>query len=347
MWLAFNESMNLTQTSGIPYRGQMTLASGPDTHAHSPRRRRFHNAASSCYSGHSFAPARPQTAFDMPDPFVDNQSLRSTPAFHPPQANGQNTIGGPSPQGKGVELRLPDDQFARLIEALSPRTRSRYVTPNEQANQLLASSVDASSQPSILGRPLFDAKLNTTTGVRQSTSTQLPRPADGTTLWDSIHASRTADSKHGRDPTDISMHIGCTDFPDCNHDGPREAQATTDSPAKRVKGKKEGLGNKEKGKHPSLASSKLAALLTININVLADERNFTPVSNQSPNCTNTVQQPQPNVPSGEKRKRPALGSGTANEGSPVVAEGPVKRMSTRSRSSIPALLQDGESKENA
>lgn len=238
--------MNSTQSFGVPSHSQAALTSGPETHAHSPRRRKVHNAASSCYSGHSFQTARPPTAFDMPDPFVDNQSLRSTPSFHPLPMNGQNMMSRPSPQGKGFELRLPDDQFARLIEALSPRARSRYVTPseqaNQQANQILASTVDSSSQPSVLVGPPLDPK-------QQSAATQRAQNGGGMTLWDSFYASRASDGKHGRDPTDISMHMGCTDFPNCHHDGPHETQVTIDSPAKRVKGKKEGSGSKEKGKY--------------------------------------------------------------------------------------------------
>ena len=236
------------QNFGNAPQAQATPPVGHDSHAHSPRRRRVHTIGNNCCPGHSFPGPRPSTAVDMPDPFVDSQNLRSTPVINPPPLNSQSLFRGPSPQGKSLELRIPDDQLARLVEALSPRARSRYVTPNEQANQLRPPNNDTSSQPSIMSGPLFDPKLNAAAGARQTAPTQISVMDQGATLWDSIHASNALDGKHVRDPTDISMHMGCTDFPNCNHDGPSETQPATDSPAKYVKGKKEGSGCKEKGK---------------------------------------------------------------------------------------------------
>ncbi|KAL9062607.1 MAG: hypothetical protein Q9157_008773 [Trypethelium eluteriae] len=297
---------------------------GPDSHAHSPRRRRFHTVASSCFPGHSFLTPQSQAVPNMPDPFVDNQSLRSTPAFYPTPVNGQPLIGGPSPQDKGVEMRLPDDQLARLIDALSPQTKNNYRASNEQAYRQMASGVDSSSLPPISSSSLFDPKFTAASGIRASAPTRLPSIGQGTTIWDSVHAFQAPDGKHGRDPTDISMHTGCTDFPNCNHDERHEPQPAADSPATQVRGKKEGSAKKEK-----------------------DERVFTPTSKESPNPTNVAQPTQHNVSaSGEKRKRSAIESGTSNEASPAPMEGSVKKMSLRSRSNISALLQDEGNKES-
>ncbi|KAL9092558.1 MAG: hypothetical protein Q9165_004362 [Trypethelium subeluteriae] len=144
----------------------------------------------------------------MPDPFVDHQNLRSTPAFYLTPTNGQPLISGPSPQDKGLEMRLPDDQLTRIIDALSPQSKNRYRISNEQAYRLMASGIDSSSQPPVLSGPLFDPKSTAGYGIKPAAPTRLPIIGEGTTLWDSVHASRVPDGKHGRDPTDISMHTG-------------------------------------------------------------------------------------------------------------------------------------------
>ncbi|KAI9660150.1 MAG: hypothetical protein M1821_001502 [Bathelium mastoideum] len=248
MWFAFSEAMSAARRFRSPGNLQSGPMMGSDSHAHSPRHRRPQTVGTGSNSGLLFPVSRPPTSLNMPDPFVDNQNLGILPNLDQSLGDGQNAIAGPSPRGNEVELRLPDDQLVRLVEALSPRTRSRYVTPSEQSNKVLPSSVEISSQPPILAGSLSNANLSATADTRLRISKEIfTGVGKSTTLWDSIHATQAPVGKHGRDSTDISMHMGCTDFPNCDHDRPHDTHLLTNSPSKGIGGKQEGSANKGKG----------------------------------------------------------------------------------------------------
>jgi hypothetical protein len=220
---------------------QALNVSAPENHAHSPRRQRIASIPSN-YTGHSFGapPIQSSSYLDMTDPFIDHHSFRNPAPFN------ENVIcRSNNPQGK-IELRLPEDQLARLIEAVSPSTRTRFGIPNDlTAKNGFASGNIASQSPipaPMLGGVQVDPKVNAAVSVHSTPTSQTRPLEDRQTLWDTIHAIRSSsERKHERDPTDISMHMACTDYPNCNHEGDNTGtRYSTDSPAKRVKGRKEG-----------------------------------------------------------------------------------------------------------
>ena len=248
MGMAFSEMMNATQNGRMSSQFQPLAVMGSDSHAHSPRRRRVHTIANSCYSGHYFPHIRPQSSLDMPDPFVDNQSQGPLPAFSQALFNGQSSNADPSLRGNGFELRLPDDQLARLVDALSPQARSQPTTLNGQVSQSPHFKNNISSQPPSLTGPIINATSMPAAQIPSRVPNGSFDVGKNTTIWHSVHASGApSDSKHGRDGTDISMHLGCTEFPNCNHDIAEETHSSTDGSAKDGRGKKDGIVGKERG----------------------------------------------------------------------------------------------------
>ncbi|KAI9699509.1 MAG: hypothetical protein M1820_007140 [Bogoriella megaspora] len=260
MWRAVLDPMGTIGNNGAmplrQYQQQTPTVPRLDTHAHSPRAR-VHTLASSCYSGHSFLPTASAGPVNN-DPFTEEQILRGAPTQNAMPNTGNGNVSG---QGNAAEFRLPEDQLVRLLEALSPRSRSRYFTPCEQANQPRSSSTRAADQtPSANGisweSPLPDLTriLRAISTGRQSTASQAAAPAQRSSIRDVLLAAKEGnipDRKHEREQTDISMHMGCSDYPNCDHDGQRYNDVDNESPAKRVKGKKEGSTSKEKGDIPT------------------------------------------------------------------------------------------------
>lgn len=140
---------------------------------------------------------------------MNSLSSRSTSGFIDPslQDYGQPTKAGlapqavlaqPQPKNKHYELRLPSDQLRQLIAAFGSRHEASSLPPNGAPTAQMVPPIQPST--SSAGQHLQSDPLENT-NVEHSTT---PRHA----------------SLHQRNFSDVSMHVGCNDFPDCTLDDP-------------------------------------------------------------------------------------------------------------------------------
>ena len=152
----------------------------------------------------------------------------------------------PTRDSMPYSFRLPSDQLAQIIQALNPR---KYEQQTQQVS-------DSMPPPPLPGQAthLKNGNENVPIGHVAPLAPKMQRSEMDQHAINAIDRRAASNSNY----SDISMHAGCSSFPQCITEDPNGCLVhhNTAAPAAVVKGKKEGASSPTKRKLSSTAAKK-------------------------------------------------------------------------------------------